>query len=143
MVKSQSYGHCMVTHRDNLYVMRNGPSDDFLRCRMDCYNITTGQWTAMPGDYINSKGALFSARVKGDSVFTVKHMLTLEYAITGDRWRPRRQMKGFPNNGSLVTCLLRLPKTGPVGPRLAAEGKEGKTPLPDKSEGLLEALMEM
>ncbi|TNN45268.1 Kelch repeat and BTB domain-containing protein 13 [Liparis tanakae] len=143
MIRTQSYGHCMVAHRDNLYVMRNGPSDDFLRCLMDCYNITTGQWTAMPGDYINSKGALFSAMVKGDSVFTVKHMLTLEYTIAGDRWRPRRQMKGFPKSGSLVTCLLRLPKTGPVVPQRAAEGKEEKTPLPDKSEGLLEALMEM
>ncbi|XP_068439663.1 kelch repeat and BTB domain-containing protein 13 [Clinocottus analis] len=143
MIKAQSYGHCMVAHRDNLYVMRNGPSDDFLRCLMDCYNITTGQWTAMPGHYINSKGALFSAMVKGDSVFTVKHMLTLEYTITGERWTPRRQMKGFPKSGSLWTCSLRLPKTGPVRLQLDAEGEEEETPSPDKSEELLEALMEM
>ncbi|XP_062298489.1 kelch repeat and BTB domain-containing protein 13 [Scomber scombrus] len=137
MIKPQSYGHCMVAHRDNLYVMRNGPSDDFLRCLMDSYNITTGQWTAMPGNYINSKGALFTAMVRGDSVFTVKHMLTLEYTITGDGWKPYRQMKGFPKSGSLWTCLLRLPKTGPVIPRLGAEGKEEEIPSPDTSEGFV------
>uniref|UniRef100_A0A672JGS0 Kelch repeat and BTB domain containing 13 n=1 Tax=Salarias fasciatus TaxID=181472 RepID=A0A672JGS0_SALFA len=114
MIRPQSYGHCMAAHRDNLYVMRNGPCDDFLRCLMDCYNITTGQWTAMEGHYINSKGALFTAMIRGDSAFTVKHMLTLEYTIAGDKWTPRRQMKGFPKSGSLWTCLLRLPKTGPA-----------------------------
>ncbi|XP_068610384.1 kelch repeat and BTB domain-containing protein 13 [Brachionichthys hirsutus] len=139
MIKPQSYGHCMVAHRDNLYVMRNGPSDDFLRCVMDSYNITTGQWTAMPGIYINSKGALFTAMIRGDSVFTVKHMLTLEYTIAGNVWKPRRQMKGFPKSGSLWTCLLRLPKTGPVRPQLDAEGKEEQMPLPDPSEGFLDA----
>lgn len=125
MIKPQSYGHCMVAHRDNLYVMRNGPSDDFLRCLMDRYNITSGQWTALPGHYINSKGALFTAMIRGDSVFTVKHMLTLEYAITEGAWKPRRQMKGFPKSGSLWTCLLRLPKTGPVSPQLGADGRKG------------------
>lgn len=139
MIKSQSYGHCMVAHRDNLYVMRNGPGDDFLRCLMDCYNITSGQWTAMPGTYINSKGALFSAMIRGDSVFTVKHMLTLEYTITDGAWKPRRQLKGFPKSGSLWTCLLRLPKTGPVSPQLEADGKNGKRSLPDISEGSEEA----
>uniref|UniRef100_A0A3B5AVX3 Kelch repeat and BTB domain containing 13 n=1 Tax=Stegastes partitus TaxID=144197 RepID=A0A3B5AVX3_9TELE len=129
MIRPQSYGHCMVAHRDNLYVMRNGPCDDFLRCLMDCYNITTGQWTAMPGHYINSKGALFTAMVRADSAFTVKHMLTLEYAITGDAWKPRRQMKGFPKSGSLWTCLLRLPKTGPVIPKPDADQKEEYMPL--------------
>uniref|UniRef100_A0AAV2LEA2 BTB domain-containing protein n=1 Tax=Knipowitschia caucasica TaxID=637954 RepID=A0AAV2LEA2_KNICA len=84
LIKRQSYGHCMVAHRDNLYVMRNGPGDDFLRCLMDSYSITTGQWTAMTGLYINSKGALFTSMVRGDSVFTVKHMLTLEYKITAE-----------------------------------------------------------
>ncbi|KAK5881263.1 hypothetical protein CesoFtcFv8_022083 [Champsocephalus esox] len=143
MIKPQSYGHCMVAHRDNLYVMRNGPSDDFLRCRMDFYNITTGQWTAMQGDYINSKGALFSAMIRGDSVFTVKHMLTLEYSITGDGWKPRRQMKGFPKSGSLWTCLLRLPKTGSVVPQLDAGGEEGERTLTDTSEGFVEALLQM
>uniref|UniRef100_H3DNI9 Kelch repeat and BTB domain containing 13 n=2 Tax=Tetraodon nigroviridis TaxID=99883 RepID=H3DNI9_TETNG len=118
MIKPQSYGHCMVAHRDHLYVMRNGPGDDFLRCLIDCYSITSRQWTAMPGHYINSKGALFTAMIRGDSAFTVKHMLTLEYTITDGGWKPRRQMKGFPKSGSLWTCLLRLPKTGPVSPQL-------------------------
>ncbi|KAJ8386559.1 hypothetical protein AAFF_G00168850 [Aldrovandia affinis] len=111
LVRTQSYGHCMVAHRDNLYVMRNGPTDDFLRCLMDCYNITTGQWTALPGRYINSKGALFTAVVRGDSAFTVNRMLTLEYAIGGGTWKPRREIKGFPRSGSVWTFLLRLPKT--------------------------------
>uniref|UniRef100_A0A673IIH0 Kelch repeat and BTB domain containing 13 n=1 Tax=Sinocyclocheilus rhinocerous TaxID=307959 RepID=A0A673IIH0_9TELE len=111
IVKPQSYGHCMVAHGDNLYVMRNdGPCDDFLRCLMDCYNITTGQWTAMPGHYVNSRGALFTAMVRGNSAFTVNRNLTLEYVICGDKWKPRRQMTGFPKSGSLWTCLLRLPK---------------------------------
>lgn len=111
MVKPQSYGHCMAAHGDNLYVMRNGPCDDFLRCLMDCYNTTTGQWTAMPGHYVNSRGALFTAIVRGDSAFTVNRNLTLEYHICGDQWKPRRQMTGFPKSGSLWTCLLRLPKS--------------------------------
>ncbi|XP_034049608.1 kelch repeat and BTB domain-containing protein 13 [Thalassophryne amazonica] len=133
MLRHQSYGHYMVAHRDNLYVMRNGPCDDFLRCLMDCYNITTGQWTAISGHYINSKGSLFTAMIRGDSAFTVKHMLTLEYTITRDGWKPRRQMKGFPKSGSLWTCLLRLPKTGPVVPQLNAEGKEEEMASPDMS----------
>ncbi|KAM8837981.1 kelch repeat and BTB domain-containing protein 13 [Spinachia spinachia] len=140
MIRPQSYGHCMVAHRDCLYVMRNGPGDDFLRCLMDRYSITTGQWTAMPGTYINSKGALFSAAVKGDSAFTVKHMLTLEYAITAEGWKPRRQMKGFPKSGSLWTCLLRLPATGP---QLDAESEDEKMSRLDKSEGFAEALTQM
>lgn len=111
MIHYQSYGHCMVAHGDKLYVMRNGLCDDFLRCLMDCYNITTGQWTSMPGHYINSRGALFTAMVRGDSVFTVNRNLTLEYLICGDHWKPHRQMKGFPKNGSLWTCMLRLPRT--------------------------------
>lgn len=135
MIKPQSYGHCMVAHRDNLYVMRNGPGDDFLRCLMDRYNITSGQWTAMSGHYINSKGALFTAMIRGDSVFTVKHMLTLEYTITDSGWKPRRQMKGFPKSGSLWTCFLRLPKTGPVSPQLGADRQKGRA-LPDTSWGL-------
>ncbi|KAE8284041.1 Kelch repeat and BTB domain-containing protein 13 [Larimichthys crocea] len=143
MIKPQSYGHCMVAHRDNLYVMRNGPCDDFLRCLMDCYNITTGQWTALPGHYINSKGALFSAMIRGDSAFTVKHMLTLEYTITDNGWKPRRQMKGFPKSGSLWTCLLRLPKMGPAIPQLDAEGKEEEIALPDTSEAFAEAILQL
>ncbi|MCJ8738574.1 hypothetical protein PDJAM_G00037290 [Pangasius djambal] len=111
MIHYQSYGHCMVAHGDKLYVMRNGPCDDFLRCLLDCYNITTGQWTSMPGHYINSRGALFTAMVRGDSVFTVNRNLTLEYLICGDNWKPHRQMMGFPKSGSLWTCMLRLPRT--------------------------------
>ncbi|XP_030629165.1 kelch repeat and BTB domain-containing protein 13 [Chanos chanos] len=111
LVRPQSYGHCMVAHNDKLYVMRNGPSDDFLRCLMDCYNITTRQWTALPGHYVNSKGALFTAVVRADSVFTVNRMLTLEYLICKERWKPHREMTGFPKSGSVWTCLLRLPKT--------------------------------
>ncbi len=111
MVKPQSYGHCMVAHSDNLYVIRNGPCDDFLRCLLECFNITTGQWTAMPGHYVNSRGALFTAMVRGNSAFTVNRNLTLEYVICSDKWKPRRQMTGFPKSGSLWTCLLRLPKS--------------------------------
>lgn len=116
MIHYQSYGHCMVAHGDKLYVMRNGPCDDFLRCLMDCYNITTGQWTSMPGHYINSRGALFTAMVRGDSAFTVNRNLTLEYLISGENWKPHRQMLGFPKSGSLWTCMLRLART---------ENKEG------------------
>ncbi|XP_015246000.1 PREDICTED: kelch repeat and BTB domain-containing protein 13-like [Cyprinodon variegatus] len=143
MIRPQSYGHCMVAHRDNLYVMRNGPCDDFLRCLMDCYNVTNGQWTAMPGHYINSKGALFTAVIRGDSVFTVKHMLTLEYTITVDGWKPRRQMKGFPKSGSLWTCLLRLPKTGPVTPKPDVDEGQREIALPDMSERFADILQQM
>lgn len=110
MIRHQSYGHCMVAHRDNLYVMRNGPCDDFLRCMMDCYNLTSGQWTAMPGLYENSKGALFTAVVRGDSVFTVNRRATVEYAIEDNKWRTKKEMTGFPRIGSMWTFLLRLPK---------------------------------
>ncbi|CAK6974677.1 kelch repeat and BTB domain-containing protein 13 [Scomber scombrus] len=110
LIRPQSYGHCMVGHRDNLYVMRNGPSDDFLRCLMDCYNLSTGQWTSLPGHFANSKGSLFTALVRGDSVLTLNRSVTLEYAINGKTWKPRRQMKGFPRSGSMWTFLLRLPE---------------------------------
>ncbi|KAM4524888.1 kelch repeat and BTB domain-containing protein 13 [Odontesthes bonariensis] len=143
MIRPQSYGHCMAAHRDNLYVMRNGPGDDFLRCLMDRYNITTGQWTAMLGHYINSKGALFTAMIRGDSAFTVKHMLTLEYTITANGWKPRRQMKGFPKSGSLWTCLLRLPKTGPVTPQLHVEEREEEMSLPGTSEGVVDVVQHL
>ncbi|XP_076855399.1 kelch repeat and BTB domain-containing protein 13 [Brachyhypopomus gauderio] len=111
LIRPQSYGHCMVAHGEQLFMMRNGPSDDFLHCLMDCYNITTGQWTSMLGHYVNSRGALFTAVVRGDSAFTVNRDLTLEYRICRDVWKPHRQMQGFPKSGSLRTCLLRLPKT--------------------------------
>ncbi|XP_078479981.1 LOW QUALITY PROTEIN: kelch repeat and BTB domain-containing protein 13-like [Lampetra planeri] len=110
LIRHQSYGHCLVGHRDDLYVMRNGPSDDFLRCRMDCYNLGTGQWTSLPGHYANSKGSLFTAVVRGDSVFTLNRTMTLEYTVDGRTWKPRRQMKGFPRSGSVWTFLLQLPE---------------------------------
>ncbi|XP_018560718.1 kelch repeat and BTB domain-containing protein 13 [Lates calcarifer] len=109
LIRQQSYGHCMVGHRDNLYVMRNGPSDDFLRCLMDCYNLSSGQWSSLPGHFANSKGSLFTAVVRGDSAFTLNRSMTLEYTINGKNWKPRQQMKGFPRSGSMWTFLLRLP----------------------------------
>ncbi|KAK2842757.1 hypothetical protein Q5P01_012957 [Channa striata] len=109
LIRHQSYGHCMVGHRGNLYVVRNGPSDDFLRCLMDCYNLSSGQWSSLSGHFANSKGSLFTAVVRGDSVFTVSRSMTLEYTISGKTWKPRRQLKGFPRSGSVWTFLLRLP----------------------------------
>ncbi|KAJ6662844.1 hypothetical protein lerEdw1_011048 [Lerista edwardsae] len=109
--RTQSYGHSMVAHRDNLYVMRNGPFDDFLRCVMDCFNLTTRQWTSLPGRYMNSKGALFTAVIRGDTVYTVNKMLTLLYNIEENIWKFRKERAGFPRSGSLQTFLLRLPRT--------------------------------
>lgn len=109
LIRHQSYGHCMVGHRDNLYIMRNGPSDDFLRCLMDCYDLSSGQWSSLPGHFANSRGSLFTAVVRGDSVFTLNRSVTLEYAVAGKTWKPRRQMKGFPRSGSVWTFLLQLP----------------------------------
>ncbi|XP_046898800.1 kelch repeat and BTB domain-containing protein 13 [Hypomesus transpacificus] len=109
LVRHQSYGHCMVAHRDNLYVISNGPGEDFLLCVMDCYNLTSGQWTAMPGQYGNSKGALFTAVVIGDSVFTLNRKVTTEYSIEEHRWRMKREMTGFGRIGSMYTFLLRMP----------------------------------
>ncbi|XP_033491788.2 kelch repeat and BTB domain-containing protein 13 [Epinephelus lanceolatus] len=109
LIRKQSYGHCMVGHRDNLYVMRNGPSDDFLRCLMDCYSLSSGQWSSLPGHFANSKGSLFTAVVRGDSVLTLNRSMTLEFAVDGKTWKPRRQMKGFPRSGSVWTFLLQLP----------------------------------
>ncbi|XP_041852989.1 kelch repeat and BTB domain-containing protein 13 [Melanotaenia boesemani] len=111
LIRHQSYGHCMVGHKDNLYIMRNGPSDDFLRCLMDCYNLSSGQWSSLPGHFANSKGSLFTSVVRGDSVFTLNRSMTLEYIVDGKNWKPRRQMKGFPRSGSVWTFLLRLPDT--------------------------------
>ncbi|XP_007956958.1 kelch repeat and BTB domain-containing protein 13 [Orycteropus afer afer] len=113
--RPQSYGHCMVAHRDSLYVVRNGPSDDFLHCAIDSFNLVTGQWTALPGQFVNSKGALFTAVVRGDIVYTVNRVFTLLYAIEGGTWRLLREKAGFPRPGSLQTFLLRLPP-GPLGP---------------------------
>ncbi|XP_060611861.2 kelch repeat and BTB domain-containing protein 13 [Anolis sagrei] len=108
--RSQSYGHCMVAHRNNLYIMRNGPFDDFLRCVMDCYNLTTKQWSSLPGQYVNSKGALFTAVIKGDIVYTVNKMATQIYTIEDNTWKSKKERAGFPRSGSLQTFLLRLPR---------------------------------
>lgn len=110
LIRHQSYGHCMVGHRDNLFIIRNGPSDDFLRCLIDCYNLSLGQWSTLPGHFANSKGSLFTAVVRGDCVFTLNRSMTLEYVVEGKTWKPRRQMKGFPRSGSVWTFLLQLPK---------------------------------
>uniref|UniRef100_G3P234 BTB domain-containing protein n=1 Tax=Gasterosteus aculeatus aculeatus TaxID=481459 RepID=G3P234_GASAC len=109
LIRRQSYGHCLVGHRDDLYVVRNGPSDDFLRCLVDCYNLTSGQWSSLPGHFANSRGSLFTAVVRGDSVLTLNRSATMEFAVGGKTWKPRRQMKGFPRSGSVWTFLLRLP----------------------------------
>ncbi|KAM4675092.1 kelch repeat and BTB domain-containing protein 13 [Discoglossus pictus] len=108
--RTQSYGHCMIGHRDNLYVMRNGPSDDFLRCTMESFNLTTHQWTTLPGQYVNSKGALFTAAIRGDTVFTVNRMLTLLYMVEDNTWRPVKEKTGFNKGGHLHTFFLRLPR---------------------------------
>ncbi|XP_051896240.1 kelch repeat and BTB domain-containing protein 13 [Pristis pectinata] len=108
--RQQSYGHCMVAHMDNLYVIRNGPADDFLRCFIDCFNLTRQQWMSLSGYYFNSKGALFTATIRGDKVFTVNRMLTLIYDIQKDKWKPAKEGAGFPRSGSMHTFLLRLPK---------------------------------
>nr|BAB30723.1 unnamed protein product [Mus musculus] len=110
----------MVAHRDSLYVVRNGPSDDFLHCAIDCLNLVTGQWTSLPGQFVNSKGALFTSVVRGDTVYTVNRVSTLVYAIEDGTWRLLREKAGFPRPGSLQTFLLRLPPgtTGPVATAL-------------------------
>lgn len=113
LTKRQSYGHYLVGHRDCLYVIRNGPSDDFLRCLIECYNLTAGQWSSLPGHFTNSKGSLFTGVVRGDSVLTLNRSATLEYVIDSKTWKPRRQMKGFPRSGSLWTFLLQLPEDLP------------------------------
>ncbi|KAM3850283.1 kelch repeat and BTB domain-containing protein 13 [Diretmus argenteus] len=110
LIRKHSYGLCMVAHKDNLYVMRNGPCDDFLLCVMDCYNLSSGQWTAIPDRYGNSKGSLFTAVVRGDSVFTLNRMVTTEYTIEDNKWKTKREMKGLGRIGSMYTFLMRLPK---------------------------------
>ncbi|XP_072321250.1 kelch repeat and BTB domain-containing protein 13 [Eucyclogobius newberryi] len=121
LVRDQSYGLCMVPHKDNLYLMRNGPCNDFLLCVMDCYNVSSRQWTAMPGQYVNSKGSLFTAAVKGDSVFTLSRKVTTEYTIEDYKWKRKREMTGFGRIGSIYTFLMRLPKTTlPLAERSAA-----------------------
>ncbi|KAM5170708.1 kelch repeat and BTB domain-containing protein 13 [Mantella aurantiaca] len=107
--RMQSYGHCMVGHRDNLYIMRNGPSDDFLRCAIENYNLSTQQWTTLSGQYVNSKGALFTAVIRGDTVFTVNRVLTLLYRVDTHSWKPIKEKTGFNKGGSLHTFFLRLP----------------------------------
>lgn len=111
LIRQQSYGHCLVGHRECLYVVRNGPSDDFLHCLLDCYSLSTGQWSALPGHFPNSKGSLFTSVVRGDSVLTLSRSVTQEYQVEGSSWRPRGRKKGFPRSGSLWTFLLRLPNS--------------------------------
>uniref|UniRef100_A0A3Q3KJ35 Kelch repeat and BTB (POZ) domain containing 13 n=1 Tax=Mastacembelus armatus TaxID=205130 RepID=A0A3Q3KJ35_9TELE len=110
LIRQHSYGLYMVAHKDNLYMMRNGPCADFLMCVMDCYNLTSDQWTAMPGHYGNSKGSLLTAVVRGDSVFTLSRHVTTEYTVEDSRWRLKCEMKGFGRIGSIYTFLMRLPK---------------------------------
>ncbi|XP_056134721.1 kelch repeat and BTB domain-containing protein 13 [Lampris incognitus] len=110
LIREQSYALCMVAHKENLYVMRNGPCDDFLLCVMDCYNLSSGQWTAMPGQYGNSKGSLLTAVVRGDSVFTLSRLVTTEYTIRDYKWKTKKKMEGFGRIGSMYTFLMRLPK---------------------------------
>ncbi|XP_044000007.1 kelch repeat and BTB domain-containing protein 13 isoform X2 [Gambusia affinis] len=110
LIRQQSYGLYMVGHRDNLYMMRNGPAEDFLLCVMDCYNLTSGQWTAMSGNYCNSKGSLFTAVVRGDSVFTLSRHVTTEYTVEKTQWRRKCEMEGFGRVGSIYTFQMRLPK---------------------------------
>ncbi|XP_040198236.1 kelch repeat and BTB domain-containing protein 13 [Rana temporaria] len=107
--RMQSYGHCMVGHRDDLYIMRNGPSDDFLRCAIENYNLSTQQWTTLSGQYVNSKGALFTAVIRGDTVFTLNRVLTLLYRVDNHTWKPIKEKTGFNKGGSLHTFFLRLP----------------------------------
>ncbi|XP_073424482.1 kelch repeat and BTB domain-containing protein 13 [Dendrobates tinctorius] len=107
--RPQSYGHCMVGHRDNLYIMRNGPSDDFLRCTIENFNLCTQQWTTLSGQYVNSKGALFTAVVRGDTVFTLNRMMTLQYKIDTCSWKPIKEKSGFNKGGTMHTFFLRLP----------------------------------
>ncbi|XP_034536252.1 kelch repeat and BTB domain-containing protein 13 [Notolabrus celidotus] len=111
LIRQHSYGLCMVAHQDNLYVMRNGPCEDFLQCVMDRYNLSSGQWTAMSGQYGNSKSSLFTAVVRGDSVFTLSRQVTTEFTVEEQTWRLKRQMEGFGRIGSIYTFLMRLPKT--------------------------------
>ncbi|KAM3927240.1 LOW QUALITY PROTEIN: kelch repeat and BTB domain-containing protein 13 [Leptodactylus fuscus] len=107
--RPQSYGHCMVGHRDNLYIMRNGPSDDFLRCTIENFNLSTQQWTTLSGQYVNSKGALFTAVIRGDTVFTLNRMMTLLYKIDTCTWKPAKEKCGFNKGGTMHTFFLRLP----------------------------------
>ncbi|CAN9507322.1 unnamed protein product [Ophioblennius macclurei] len=114
LVRHHSYGLYMVAHRDNLYVLRNRPCDDFLLCVMDCYNLSSRQWTSVSGQYGNSKGSLATAAVRGDSVFTLSRHVTSEYAVERHRWTLKRKMKGFGRIGSIYTFMMRLP-TASVG----------------------------
>uniref|UniRef100_A0A672F4V2 BTB domain-containing protein n=1 Tax=Salarias fasciatus TaxID=181472 RepID=A0A672F4V2_SALFA len=110
LVRQHSYGLYMVAHEDNVYVMRNRACDDFLMCVMDCYNLSSRQWTSVSGQYGNTKGSLSTAVVRGDSVFTLSRHVTTEYTVDQHKWTLRREMKGFGRIGSIYTFLMRLPK---------------------------------
>lgn len=131
LVRPHSYGLYMVAHRDDLYVMRNSPGEDFLTCVMDRYSLSSGQWTAVAGQYGNTKGSLFTAAVRGDSVFTLSRHVTTEYVVREDgAWRQRRKMKGFGRIGSIYTFLMRVPK--------ASVSVGGKSPGPTRDRILKE-----
>ncbi|XP_063045636.1 uncharacterized protein kbtbd13a [Engraulis encrasicolus] len=114
LVRPRSYGHYLASHRHHLYVVRNGPDDDFLRCVMDSYNLATGQWSSISGHY----EALSTMAVRGDSAFTLSRHATEEYGIRvpgerehgEERWSSRKARKGFPRVGTMWTFLLRLPR---------------------------------
>uniref|UniRef100_UPI00358FBBBB LOW QUALITY PROTEIN: kelch repeat and BTB domain-containing protein 13-like n=1 Tax=Myxine glutinosa TaxID=7769 RepID=UPI00358FBBBB len=104
--RSQSYGHCMLGHGHTLFLIRNGPSDDFLHCEIDSFCLATGAWTTLRGQYINGKGALFAATIKGDYVYTVNRVMTLPYAIESTHWMPLPALAGFPRGGTLHSFVL-------------------------------------
>ncbi|KAM9311935.1 kelch repeat and BTB domain-containing protein 13 [Gastrophryne carolinensis] len=108
--RMQSYGHCMVGHRDNLYIMRNGPSDDFLRCAIEKFNLSTQQWTTLSGQFVNSKGSLFTSVIRGDTVFTLNRVMTLLYKVDAHNWKPIKEKTGFNKGGYVHTFFLRLPE---------------------------------
>uniref|UniRef100_A0A8C4QG30 Kelch repeat and BTB domain containing 13a n=1 Tax=Eptatretus burgeri TaxID=7764 RepID=A0A8C4QG30_EPTBU len=107
--RSQSYGHCMLGHRHTLFLIRNGPSDDFLHCEIDSFCLATGVWTTLRGQYINGKGALFAATIKGDYVYAVNRVMTLPYAIESTHWMPLPALAGFPRGGTIHSFVLHSP----------------------------------
>ncbi|XP_035668845.1 kelch repeat and BTB domain-containing protein 13-like [Branchiostoma floridae] len=108
--RTHSYGHCMVSYRDVLYVIRNGPDADFLRCEIDCFNVTTNQWSSLKGHYINRRGCLFKSAIIGNTVYTVNKLMTLPYTIDNEQWVCQPSKAGFPRSGTTNCFTLCLPK---------------------------------
>lgn len=129
LTHQSSYALHMVAHRDNLFVMRNGPCGDFLLCMMDCYNLSSGQWTSLSSQY----NSLFTAVIKGDSAFTLSRHATTEYAVDGCRWRQKRTMKCFGRIGSIYTFQLRLPKTSVSNMEKSLDLTKRQIPSPEAS----------